>query len=104
MDINEIEVKGYKEVNGKLNYELDFDFITQMAQRMDSNKGKYEPFNWTRPIDIDSIKQSLFRHVMSIMKDDYADDNRTFGHIEAAACNLMIINYQLQHNKNQLDF
>lgn len=97
-NINNIEVIGYKEVEGKLNYELDFTFITQMAQRMDSNKGKYEPNNWKKPIDIESIKQSLFRHVISIMNGQYEDDNRTFGHIEAAACNLMIINHQLKNN------
>ena len=37
----------YKETEGKLHYELDFEFITQMAERMASNKkeGKYSMYN-----------------------------------------------------------
>jgi hypothetical protein len=104
MNVNEINVNGHKEVVGKLSYELDFEFITQIAERMSSNKGKYEPFNWTKPIDIELIKQSLFRHVISIMKGDYEDDGRANGHIEAAACNLMIINHQLKKKKHELPF
>ena len=50
---NTFKLKGeketaYKETEGKLFYELDFEFITQMAERMASNKGKYEK----RPEDV----------------------------------------------------
>ena len=43
--------KAYKEKEGKLFYELDWDFITQMAERMASNKGKYEPYNGERTVE-----------------------------------------------------
>ena len=88
--------EGIKETFGKLNYELDFEFITALAERMDANKGKYPPYNWKLPMNVEKLKQALFRHVIDIMKDNYADDGRDFGHIEAAACDLMMILYQLK--------
>jgi hypothetical protein len=89
--------KGIKESEGKLNYELDFEFISQMAEKMSLNKAKYEPYNWKKPIDIELLKQSLFRHIIEIMKENYEDDNRPFGHLESAALNCMMINYQLRN-------
>ena len=91
--------KGIKESEGKLNYELDFEFISRMAEKMSLNKAKYEPYNWKKPIDVELLKQSLFRHVIEIMKNNYEDDNRKFGHLESAALNCMMINYQLNENK-----
>ena len=88
----------YKETEGKLHYELDFEFITQMAERMASNKGKYEPYNWQKLDNIADLKQSLFRHVLEVMNCNYKDDNREFGHLEAVAINAMFINYQLKRN------
>ena len=88
----------YKETEGKLHYELDFEFITQMAERMASNKGKYEPYNWQKLDNVADLKQSLFRHVLEVMNGNYKDDNREFGHLEAVAINAMFINYQLKRN------
>ena len=88
----------YKEREGKLHYELDFDFITQIAERMASNKGKYKPYNWQKLDNIEDLKQSLFRHVLEVMKGNFEDDNREFGHLEAVAINAMFINYQLKRN------
>ena len=94
--------QGKKESAGKLNHELDFGFITQMAERMATNKGKYEPYNWQKPIDVEKLKQSLFRHALAIMEGIYEDDGRPFGHLEALAVNAMMINYQLKHfGKNE---
>ena len=99
---NNMELKeetAYKETEGKLFYELDFEFITQMAERMASNKGKYEPYNWQKLDNIEDLKQSLFRHVLEIMNSNYEDDNRVKGHLEAVAINAMFINYQLNRNE-----
>ena len=99
---NNMELKeetAYKETEGKLFYELDFEFITQMAERMASNKGKYEPYNWQKLDNVADLKQSLFRHVLEIMNGNYKDDNREFGHLEAVAINAMFINYQLKRNE-----
>ena len=99
---NNMELKeetAYKETEGKLHYELDFEFITQMAERMASNKGKYEPYNWQELDNIADLKQSLFRHVLEVMNGNYKDDNRELGHLEAVAINAMFINYQLKRNE-----
>jgi hypothetical protein len=88
---------GKKETEGKLNYELDWEFIQQLAERMSQNKGKYKPYNWMQPIDVEKLKQSLFRHVVEVMKGNYEDDGRTFGHLESISANVMMINYQLKN-------
>ena len=90
---------GVKETEGKLNYEIDWQFIQQLAERMSQNKGKYEPYNWTKPMDVEKLKQSLFRHVIEVMKGNYSDDGREFGHLESIALNAMMINHQLKNNK-----
>ena len=89
-------LQGVKETEGKLNYELDWEFIQQMAERMSQNKGKYEPYNWKRPMEVEKLKQSLLRHVVEVMKGNYSDDGRDFGHFESIALNSMMINYQLK--------
>lgn len=100
--IKEEKENAYKETKGKLFYELDFEFITQMAERMASNKGKYEPFNWQKLMeekDFKELLQALFRHVLEVMKGNYEDDNRELGHLEAIACDVMMICYQLKKHK-----
>lgn len=92
----------YKETNGKLFYELDFEFITQMAERMASNKGKYEPYNWQKLDNVEELKQALFRHVLEVMKGNYEDDKRELGHLEAIALNCMFLNYQLKNKTSYL--
>jgi exopolysaccharide biosynthesis protein len=92
---------GYKESDGKLNYELDWSFIKGMAEKMALNKGKYEPYNWKRYVDIELLKQSLIRHVISVLEGDYVDDNRAIGHLESASLNLMMIAYQIKHHNQK---
>jgi len=88
--------KGYKESSEKLEYELDWDFIKQVAERMSTNKGKYSAYNWKKSMDVEKLKQSLFRHVLEVMNGNYKDEEREYGHLEALVCNAMFINYQLK--------
>jgi hypothetical protein len=93
--------EGYKESNGKRYYELDWNFINQMADRMSQNKkpvGKYERWNWKKPIDIEGLKQATMRHLIEVIKGNYEDEGRPYGHLEAIADNCMMINYQLNNN------
>ena len=92
--------KGYKEDSEKLNYELDFEFIEAIAQRMSANKHKYEPYNWQKPVDVEKLKQALFRHVIEVMKGNYEDDLRPLGHLESVSLNSMMLYYQLKNYKN----
>ena len=96
----ELTEEAYKETRNKLNYELDFNFITQLAERMAQNKHKYEPYNWQKLDNIAELKQALFRHVLEVMNGNYEDDNRLFGHLESIALNAMFINYQLKKGSN----
>lgn len=93
--------KAYKEKEGKLFYELDWDFITQMAERMASNKkpDKYKLWNWKLCMeyeDVYELKQATMRHLIAVMNGKYSDDGREFGHLEAIANNVMMLNYQLK--------
>lgn len=104
---NTFKIKGeketaYKETKGKLFYELDFDFITKIAERMASNKGKYEPYNWQKLDNVEELKQALFRHTLEVMKGNLEDDGRDFGHLEAIACDVMMIYYQLKKNRQKI--
>jgi len=92
-----------KETEGKLFYELDFEFIKQMAERMQSNKdnSKYEMWNWQKPMTpkgIENLKQAMWRHIIAVMQGEFEDDGREFGHLEAISNNAMMINYQLKNN------
>ena len=95
--LKEEKETAYKETKGKLFYELDFEFITKIAERMASNKGKYEPYNWQKLDNVEELKQALFRHTLEVMKGNLQDDGRDFGHLEAIACNVMMIYYQLKN-------
>ena len=96
-------VEAYKETEGKLFYELDWGFITQMAERMASNKkeSKYDLWNWKKPMTpkgIEDLKQATLRHLLAVLDGVYEDDGREFGHIEAISAGMMMINYQLKNN------
>jgi len=89
---------GVKETENKTDYsEIDWQFITQLAERMNKNKDKYDANNWKRPINVELLKQSLLRHVIAVLNGDYEDDGRPQGHIEAIALNAQMINYQLKN-------
>jgi len=87
---------------GKLAYELDFEFITDMAKRMQKGKEKYKPYSWQNPTDIEELKQGLFRHCIAVMKREYEDDGQEFGHLAAISVNAMIINYQLKNGSRDI--
>ena len=90
---------GIKETTNKLTYDIDFDFIQRMAGRMQRNKDKYPIGNWKKNIDIEELKQALFRHTMEIMQGNY-DDEQYYGHLVAVACNAFMITYQLKNNND----
>lgn len=87
--------QGIKEDEGKLDYELSWEFIEAMAKRMSLNKGKYPAYNWKKPIDVESLKQALMRHAIEVMKGNYTDDGGEFHHIVAIALNAMMLHYQM---------
>ena len=67
---------------------------------MSANKHKYEPYNWQKPVDVEKLKQALFRHVIEVMKGNYEDDLRPLGHLESVSLNSMMLYYQLKNYKN----
>ncbi len=104
MSINLLEIPaadtGYKESDGKLSYEFDWEFIESMAKRMSKNKSKYGPYNWKKPIEVEQLKQAIVRHVVELMKGNYDDDGDELGHITALSCNAQMLFYQLNNYKD----
>lgn len=93
-----------KDTKGKLNYELDFEFINGMAERMAMNKGKYELYNWKNPMDVEQIDNAITRHLFKIRNGITDDDGQKLGHYYALACNAMIAVYQLKnHDKKTFE-
>ncbi len=91
-----------KITEGKLNYEIDWEFITLLAERMQKGKEKYLPYSWKKSTNVEDIKQALFRHVLEIMKCNYKDDGQELGHLAAATANLMMIFHQLKGSQKEL--
>jgi len=87
-------MEGTKEIEGKLDYELSWEFIEGLAKRMAMNKGKYEPYNWKKPMNVEKLKQALTRHFMEIMKGNYSDEQEN-GHFYGVVANCMMILHQL---------
>lgn len=86
--------KPTKQSEGKLFYEIDWEFIEGMAIRMALNKqnGKYDRFGWRdQGVDIDEMNQALVRHLIAILKGELQDDEQQYSHYYALACNSMLI-------------
>lgn len=83
--------EGKKESEGKLNVEYDWDFLKAQMDRMAKNKSKYPKNNWKKPMDIESLKDALFRHTLEVMSDNFEDDEDKLGHLSAIALNAMFI-------------
>lgn len=94
-----MKFEGGKITEGKLNYEIDWDLITLLAERMAKGKEKYEPYSWKKETNLEDIKQALFRHTLEIMKNNYEDDGMKLGHLAAIIANVMMLNYQLKNNQ-----
>jgi hypothetical protein len=89
-------IEGIKETEKKLIYDIDFNYIKLMAERMQINRDKYPVGNWQKSIDVESLKQALFRHCIEIMNNNYSDEQE-FGHLVAMGCNAFMIIEQLKN-------
>jgi hypothetical protein len=94
-------MQGIKDKKDKLVYDLDFDFLTGMAQRMQLNRNKYPVGNWKNKIDIEDLKQAMFRHMIEIMRGNYSDEQE-YGHFYAVACNSFMLLKQIKNESNKL--
>jgi hypothetical protein len=91
-------MSGIKETKDKLIYDIDFNYITCMAERMQLNRGKYPVGNWKKDIDVEELKQALFRHTIAIMQCQYSDEQK-FGHLYAVGCNAFMIIQQIKNSR-----
>lgn len=59
------------------------------------NKNKYPPYNRKKEMEVEQLKQALFRHTIEVMKDNYTDVE-ALDHLSAIALNAMFIYYQIK--------
>jgi hypothetical protein len=93
---------GIKESDGKIDYsEIDWEFITRMAIRMNKNKAKYGKHNWKLPINLEEIEQALLRHVIAILNPIPNDPETRQEHLAAIGCNAQILNFHLDESNSK---
>ena len=97
LQTRQVNEQGKKENEGKLHYELSWEFIEEMAKRMANNKSdKYPLYNWKKNIDAQDLKDAINRHHIEVMKGNYSDGEEVLGHIVSYACNSMMLWEQLK--------
>jgi hypothetical protein len=89
--------EGIKESEGKLNVEYDWEFLKGQMNRMSKNKDKYPKNNWKKPMDVEQLKEPLFRHTLEVMNNNFEDDGDAMGHLYAISLNAMMIFTQLNN-------
>jgi len=100
MDSNTIKsMSGYKETEKKLIYDIDFDYVKKMAERMQLNRDKYPVGNWKKSIEVEDLKQALLRHCIEVINGNYSDEQE-YGHLVALGCNAFMIIEQLKNKDN----
>jgi len=87
-----------KQNENKRTFEVDWEFFEAIADRMAKNKHRYAPWSWKKDMDVNLLKEATMRHAFEMMKDNYEDDGSEFGHLEAIACNIMMLIYNLKNN------
>ena len=94
-------IKPTKIIEGKLFYELDFEFITMLAQRMELGKqnGKYEKYKWKEGIDVEQLNQAILRHLLEVLKGNLEDEGQKYGHYMAIVANIMMSIHELKKNR-----
>jgi hypothetical protein len=92
--------EGIKESEGKINVEYDWAFLKGQMNRMSKNKDKYPKNNWKKPMDVEQLKDAMFRHTLEVMDNNFEDDGDAMGHLYAISLNAMMIFTQL-NNKNE---
>ena len=93
-------MSGIKESKDKLHIEYYWKFLKKQMNRMGKNKNKYPKYNWKKPIEVEELKDALFRHTLEIMDNNYHDEGK-HGHLLAVALNAMMISYQLKMKKKK---
>lgn len=95
--------QGFKDSKGKQWVEYDWEFLKLQMERLGKfkieNGGKYEKDNWKLPMDVEELKNSLFRHTLDLMEGKL-DDEGKFGTLTAISLNSMFIFNQLK-NENK---
>lgn len=94
---------GLKETVNKLNPDLDFFFLEAICKRM-NHQTKYPVGNWRKKIEIQALKDALFRHVLAVMQNDYNDNGIENDNLCAIALNSMFLWNQLENFKRTKDY
>lgn len=96
-------IVGTKEHKGKISYqEIDWDFITAIAKRVNRNKDKYGFNNWKNSMDLGLIQDAMLRHLISVINPDPEDPESVQDHLAAIGFNAQILYYHDKKTKDQM--
>ena len=83
---------------GKMAWELvDFQALEPMVEVLMFGASKYSKDNWKKGQAITELLGSLFRHIIAFQNGEDLDKESGKSHIGHAMCNLMFIQYVLDH-------
>jgi hypothetical protein len=96
------ENKGEKQSLNKVPYNFIAPiFLEDFALVLEFGAKKYEPYNWTKGLELEEISASIMRHLAQIRKGEFIDTETNLPHAAHIACNAMFISEL--HRMNKLD-
>lgn len=94
------EPKALRHNSGKTQWSLiDYPSIEPMVKVLEFGSNKYTRDNWHKGHSINSLCDSLMRHLVAFMSGEDDDPESGESHVGHILCNAMFINYNLKHKK-----
>lgn len=83
---------------------LSFDALSEMNAVHKFGDGKYEKGNWKKGLHIDRLLNAAIRHISSVLKRDFNDEESGRLHSAHAAVCLEMVTHYLIHKKDYEEF
>lgn len=98
------EDQSKRENQGKIqSRELDPSFLLAMGEVLTKSRSKYDSFNWTKPTQLSTPYESLFRHLMAFQGGEDIDPDDGCHHMVKVAVNAMFLYYHNTNHKEESD-
>jgi hypothetical protein len=89
-----MENKALRYNKGKTQWHLvDFETLEGMVKVLEFGAKKYSPNNWKKGLSLESIADSLIRHLVSMQKGEFMDTESKLPHADHIQCNAMFLAY-----------
>lgn len=97
---NDNSEKALRYNQGKPQWHLvHFKSLEPLVRTLEFGALKYAPYNWQKPMPLEDILDSMFRHLSSLMDGEHFDKESKIHHMGHVMCNAMF--YMYHYNKDQ---